>query len=59
MPREPLDTRHDLPEQGPCQVALGELQGEVPGMADESPAGLEEPVADLKGRDYSLALLLI
>jgi len=29
VPREPLDARHDLPEQGPCQVAFGELQGEV------------------------------
>src|SRR5262249_48106682 len=43
VPREPLDTRHDRPEQGPCQGAFGELQGEAPGMADEPRAGLEQP----------------
>jgi hypothetical protein len=36
MPRKSLDPRHDVPEQGLCQVAFGELQGEVPGMPDEA-----------------------
>jgi len=44
MPRKSLDARHDLPEQGPCQVAFGKLQGEVPGMPDEASAGLEQAV---------------
>src|SRR5262245_61344996 len=50
MPREPLDTRHDLREQGPCQVAFGELQGEVPGMSDEPPARLEQPLLQTRQR---------
>src|SRR5262249_15386485 len=50
MPREPLDTRHGLLEQGPCQVAFGELQGEVPGMSDEAPARLEQPLLQTRLR---------
>ena len=37
MRREPLDTRHDLSERGPCQVAFGELQDEVPGIRMRRP----------------------
>jgi hypothetical protein len=33
-----------MPKEASRQVALGELQGEVPGMPDEPAAGLEEPV---------------
>ena len=42
MPRESLYARDDLPDERPCQVAFSERQGEVPGMADQTPAGLEE-----------------
>lgn len=42
MPRELLDARDDLPEQGPCQVVSGKLQGEVPSMPEEETAGLEQ-----------------
>jgi hypothetical protein len=50
MPRETLDARHDLPEQGPCQVAFGKLQREVPGMPDEASPGLEEPLLEARQR---------
>jgi hypothetical protein len=40
MPRNLLDAREDLAKEGPCQVAFGELQGEVPGMSDQPPAEL-------------------
>jgi hypothetical protein len=43
VPRESLDAPDDLPKQALCQVALGQLQGEVPGMPDEAPAGFAEP----------------
>jgi hypothetical protein len=39
MPREPLDAPDDLPKQALCQVALGQLEDEVPRMPDEAPAG--------------------
>jgi hypothetical protein len=48
VPGEPLDTGHDLPEQGPCQEAFGKLQAEVPGMPDEPPAGLEQPLLEAR-----------
>ena len=44
MPRESLDAGDSLVEQEPCQVTLGKLQGEVPGMSDQPPAGLEQPL---------------
>jgi hypothetical protein len=50
VPREPLDARDDLPEQRPCQVAFGELQGEVPSMSDQASAGLEEPLLEARQR---------
>ena len=43
MPRESLDARENLSKQACCQVALGELQDEVPRMPDEARAGLEQP----------------
>ncbi len=48
MPRKSLNPRHDVPEQGPRQVAFGELQGEVPGMPDEAPARLEQPLLEAR-----------
>jgi hypothetical protein len=44
MPREALDASKDLPEEASRQVAFGQLQDEVPGMPDKSPAGLEYPL---------------
>jgi hypothetical protein len=40
----------DLPEQRPCQVAFGKLQGEVPGMPDEAAAGLEQALLQARQR---------
>jgi hypothetical protein len=48
VPREPLDALDNLPKEAPCQVAFGELQGEVPGMSDEPRAGLEEPLLEAR-----------
>jgi len=42
VPRELLDVRDNLPKHRTCQVAFGELQGEVPGMLDEASGRLEE-----------------
>jgi hypothetical protein len=42
MPRESLDAAEDLAKQACCQVTLGELQDEVPGMPNQPPAGVEE-----------------
>jgi len=42
MPPESLDTREDLPKERQSQVALGQLQDEVPGVPNEAPAGLEQ-----------------
>jgi hypothetical protein len=60
MPREPLDTPEDLPNQAPRQVALGQLafgllafgllQDEVPRVPDEASAGLEEPLLEARQR---------
>jgi hypothetical protein len=46
MPRESLDAPDDLPKERRSQVALGQLQDEVPSMPDEAPAGLEEPLPE-------------
>jgi len=48
VPREPLDARNDLTEQGSCQVAFGKLQREVPGMSDQPPACLEQPLLEAR-----------
>jgi len=46
MLRESLDALENLPKQAPCQVALGQLEDEVPRMPDKAPAGLEQPLLD-------------
>jgi hypothetical protein len=50
VPRESLDAPKNLPEEGSRQVALGELQDEVPGMSDQPAAGLEEPLLQTRQR---------
>ncbi len=44
MPRESLDAPEDLPKQAPRQGALGQLEDVVPGVPDQAPAGLEQPL---------------
>ena len=44
MPCEPLDATDDLRKQTLSQLAFGQLKNEVPGMSNEAPAGLEEPL---------------
>jgi len=41
MPRESLDAPENLPKEAPRQVAVGQLEHEVPCMPDQAPAGLE------------------
>jgi hypothetical protein len=43
-----LDPPEDLPKQGLCQVTLGQLDHEVPGMSDQAPTGLEEPLLEAR-----------
>src|SRR5207253_7691946 len=43
---ESFDASENLPKEGPRQVAFGQLQDEVPGMPNEAPAGLEEPLLE-------------
>jgi hypothetical protein len=50
MPRQPFDAPENLLKEGPGQVALGELQGEVPGVPDQPPARLEEPLRQTRER---------
>ena len=50
MPRESLDAPENLAKEGPCQVTFRELQDEVPGMPDQPPAGLEEPLLETRER---------
>src|SRR5262249_25085813 len=50
VPREPLDEPENLPQEAPCQVALGKLQDEVPGMSDEAAARLEQPLLEARER---------
>jgi len=42
MPPESRDALKDLAEEAPCQVALGQLQDEVPGVPTEAATGLEQ-----------------
>ena len=44
VPRESLDAPENLPKEGPRQVALGQLQDEVPGVSNQTPTGLEQPL---------------
>ena len=46
MPPESRGAPEDLPKERRCQVAFGELQGEVPGMPDEASARLEQPLLE-------------
>ena len=48
MPPESLDAPEDLPKESRRQVAFGQLSDEVPGMSDEAPAGLEEPLLEAR-----------
>ena len=48
MPRESLDALENLPKETPRQVAFGELQVEVPGMPNEAPARLEQPLLETR-----------
>jgi hypothetical protein len=48
MPREPLDAVENPPKEAPRQVALGQLEHEVPSMPDEAPAGLEQPLLETR-----------
>ena len=50
MRREPLDAPENLPKERRRQVALGQLQDEVPSMPDEAPAGLEHPLLQARQR---------
>ena len=50
VPRQSLDAPENLPEQARRQVALGELQDEVPGMPDQASAGLEESLLEARQR---------
>jgi hypothetical protein len=45
---ESLDAPKNLLEQARRQVALGELQDEVPGMADQASTGLEESLLEAR-----------
>jgi hypothetical protein len=49
MPREPLDPE-DLPKEALRQVAVGQLEDEVPGMPDQAAAGLEQPLLQARQR---------
>src|SRR5260370_2843611 len=48
MPRESLDALENLTKEASRQVALGELQSEVPGMPDEAAARLEQPLLEAR-----------
>src|SRR5262249_18117052 len=45
---ESLDAPEDLPEEAPGQVTFGQLEDEVPGMADQAPTGLEQPLLETR-----------
>ena len=48
MPRQSLNAPESLPEEASCQVALGQLEHEVPHVPDQPPAGLEEPLLETR-----------
>ena len=48
MPREPPDAADDLRKQTLSQLVFGPLKNEVPGMPNEAPAGLEEPLLEAR-----------
>jgi len=43
-----LDAPENLPKEGPRQVAFGQLQDEIPSVPNEAPAGLEEPLIEMR-----------
>ena len=48
VPRKSLDPPEDLPKERRSQEALSQLQDEVPGMPDEAPAGLDQPLLETR-----------
>ena len=48
MSRESLDAPEDLPKESWRQVALGQLEDNVPRMQDEAPAGRESPLLEAR-----------
>ena len=46
LPRESFDAPDDLRKQALSQLALGQLQDEVPGMPNEASPGLEQPLLE-------------
>ncbi len=48
VPRESLDGPENLPEEGPRQAALSQLQDEEPRVPDEAAAGLEESLLEAR-----------
>jgi hypothetical protein len=53
MPRESLDASENLPKELRRQVAFRQLQDEVPGMSDQTPAGLEDLMLQTRQRPTS------
>jgi len=56
MPRKPLDAPDDLRKQALSQLALAQLQDEVPGMSERLVAGRAVPTPppsgpSIRGRD--------
>ena len=52
-PHKPLDAPDNLLKEAPGQVAFGKLEDVVPGMPDEAPAGLEQPLLQTRQRPTS------
>src|SRR5437867_6991507 len=48
VPCESLDAPDNLPKKSRRQVALRQLQDEVPRMSNEAPAGLEHPLLETR-----------
>jgi hypothetical protein len=48
MPCQSFDAREDLTKERPGQVAFRELQREVPGVPDQPPACLEQPLLEAR-----------
>src|SRR5438876_3639904 len=50
MPSESLDAPENLPKEALRQVALGQLEHEIPRMPDQPPAGLEQALLQARQR---------
>src|SRR5712692_5380449 len=48
MPGKPLDAPDDLQKESRCQVALGQLEPEGPGVPNEAATGLEQPLLEAR-----------